>query len=394
MRPARLPASPSAVLALAARALAPAGRTCTTSPLQAATRRATSSPTSGRRGPRARGTVARGQLRADAALYTGKAAGISSRRFPWPSTSDAPRCAASERYNIYCAPCHGRRGAGTASSCGAAIRQPPSFHDRPAARRARPGYFFDVMTSGFGAMPDYAAQIAGRRTAGRSWPTSGRSSSARTPPSADVPAERRGELDVGTRRGRGDTGAAPEWTSMTARHRHPAARRPGPAARLVAAAAGHRRAASLGLPGPAEQFFRSYLFGYLFWIGIALGCLGLADDPPPVGRRVGPRDPAHPGGGRAHRSASSRSSSCPWPWASRASTSGRSPRPRTTSPAAQEPYLNVPFFLGRAAFYFLVWCLLAHFLNKWSLEMDRGAELPASPSGSRPLRRRPASSWA
>ena len=38
------------------------------------------------------------------------------------------------------------------------FKQPPSFHiDR--LRQAPIGYFFDVMTNGFGAMPDYAAQI-------------------------------------------------------------------------------------------------------------------------------------------------------------------------------------------------------------------------------------------
>jgi mono/diheme cytochrome c family protein len=37
-------------------------------------------------------------------------------------------------------------------------RPPPSFHDE-RLRTAPPGHFFDVMTNGFGAMPDYAAQI-------------------------------------------------------------------------------------------------------------------------------------------------------------------------------------------------------------------------------------------
>ena len=37
-------------------------------------------------------------------------------------------------------------------------RQPPSFHsDR--LRQAVPGYFFEVMTNGFGVMPDYRAQV-------------------------------------------------------------------------------------------------------------------------------------------------------------------------------------------------------------------------------------------
>ena len=51
--------------------------------------------------------------------------------------------------------------AATAWWCGAGIAQPPSFHiDR--LLQADAGYFFDVMTNGFGVMPDYKAQIAPR----------------------------------------------------------------------------------------------------------------------------------------------------------------------------------------------------------------------------------------
>ena len=38
------------------------------------------------------------------------------------------------------------------------------------------------------------------------------------------------------------------------------------------------------------------------------------------------------------------------------------------------PYLNIPFFLGRAVFYFVVWGVLMYLLNKWSLEQDRTAD--------------------
>jgi hypothetical protein len=40
-------------------------------------------------------------------------------------------------------------------------RQPPSLHVE-RLRAAPPGHFFDVITNGFGAMPDYRAQIAPR----------------------------------------------------------------------------------------------------------------------------------------------------------------------------------------------------------------------------------------
>ena len=38
---------------------------------------------------------------------------------------------------------------------------------------------------------------------------------------------------------------------------------------------------------------------------------------------------------------------------------------------AKHLYLNRPFFLTRAAFYFLVWNAIVYFLNAWSLEQDR-----------------------
>ena len=63
-----------------------------------------------------------------------------------------------KRYEIFCAPCHGVAGRGDGIVVRRGLRAPASFHvDR---LRAQPdGYFFDVITSGFGAMPDYAAQV-------------------------------------------------------------------------------------------------------------------------------------------------------------------------------------------------------------------------------------------
>jgi hypothetical protein len=40
----------------------------------------------------------------------------------------------------------------------------------------------------------------------------------------------------------------------------------------------------------------------------------------------------------------------------------------------KQPYLNTPFFLARAALYFLVWNVLSYFLNAWSLEQDRNPD--------------------
>ena len=63
-----------------------------------------------------------------------------------------------ERFNIYCAPCHGRTCQGDGMVVRRGYRRPPSIH-QDRLRSAPVGHFFDVMTNGFGAMPDYAAQI-------------------------------------------------------------------------------------------------------------------------------------------------------------------------------------------------------------------------------------------
>lgn len=66
-----------------------------------------------------------------------------------------------ERFDIYCAPCHARTGDGNGMIVQRGYRRPPSYHsDR--LRNAPLGHFFDVITNGFGAMPDYSAQIAVR----------------------------------------------------------------------------------------------------------------------------------------------------------------------------------------------------------------------------------------
>ncbi|HEX3104433.1 MAG TPA: cytochrome c [Terriglobales bacterium] len=66
-----------------------------------------------------------------------------------------------ERFDIYCAPCHGRTGDGNGMVVQRGYTRPPSYHtDR--LRNAPLGHFFDVITNGFGAMPDYAAQVRPR----------------------------------------------------------------------------------------------------------------------------------------------------------------------------------------------------------------------------------------
>jgi mono/diheme cytochrome c family protein len=62
------------------------------------------------------------------------------------------------RYNIYCTPCHARVGDGNGMIVQRGFKHPPSFHVQ-RLRNAPIGYFYDIMSNGLGAMPDYAAQV-------------------------------------------------------------------------------------------------------------------------------------------------------------------------------------------------------------------------------------------
>jgi mono/diheme cytochrome c family protein len=134
--------------------------------------------------PSVPGTVARGHLKDDLHLYTGRVSQTSASQktlplvrppgidakspvaaqgpifvdtFPFPITREVLE-RGRERFDIFCSVCHGRLGTGEGMVVRRGFRQPPSYHiDR--LKEARVGHFFDVITNGFGAMPDYAAQI-------------------------------------------------------------------------------------------------------------------------------------------------------------------------------------------------------------------------------------------
>jgi len=147
--------------------------------------------------PLAAGTIAQGHLRDDELLYTGKLGDNPAPVFPFPVTVDVLK-RGQERFNIYCAPCHDRIGTGLGMVVRRGMRRPPSYHiDR--LRESPPGYFYDVITNGFGAMSDYSAQIEPRDR----WAIVAyirvlqRSQHATL---SDVPQEKRAELQTGGRR--------------------------------------------------------------------------------------------------------------------------------------------------------------------------------------------------
>ncbi len=110
--------------------------------------------------PLVEGTVARGMLQEDQAFFTGKVGTALVRELPFP-VDDAVLTRGQERYNIFCTPCHDATGSGRGMVVQRGYKQPPSFHEE-RLRNVEAGYYFDVMTNGFGGMPDYRMQLAPR----------------------------------------------------------------------------------------------------------------------------------------------------------------------------------------------------------------------------------------
>jgi mono/diheme cytochrome c family protein len=137
------------------------------------------------------GTVARGHLRTDLHLFEGKRApGMPARAVPaavlGTAASDALGTVAvlaaqesayadtfpfsvtravlghgQDRYMIYCVVCHDALGTGHGKIVERGYTAPPSYHiDR--LREVPVGYIFDVITNGYGSMPDYKQQIPPR----------------------------------------------------------------------------------------------------------------------------------------------------------------------------------------------------------------------------------------
>lgn len=125
-----------------------------------------------------------------------------------------------------------------------------------------------------------------------------------------------------------------------------------------------------------EQFFQAYLAGYIFWMQIALGSIGLVMLHYLVGGR--------------------------WSFAIRRLLESGAmtlllmallfipillgvqylylwARPEQVAESAllqhKTSYLNLPFFIGRTLLYFVIWIGLAYLLNRWSIEQDRTADV-------------------
>jgi hypothetical protein len=116
------------------------------------------------------GTVARGQLRIDSALYEGRdEKGALVTEFPFEMTREVLE-RGKQRFGIFCSVCHGLTGHGDGRIVQRGFTKPPDYASdlsRGYALRGEKkkltdvpvGYLFETVSKGFGAMPDYASQI-------------------------------------------------------------------------------------------------------------------------------------------------------------------------------------------------------------------------------------------
>lgn len=107
--------------------------------------------------PQVANTVGRDQLSQDTYFHTGMGDGKEGDGLPFPVTAQVLE-RGQERYNIYCTPCHSRVGNGEGMIVQRGYAKAGNFHT--ARLESAPlGHFFHVITNGYGAMPDYAAQV-------------------------------------------------------------------------------------------------------------------------------------------------------------------------------------------------------------------------------------------
>jgi hypothetical protein len=102
-------------------------------------------------------TISREQLNDTDSFHTGVANNTFLNTIPVAITRPLLE-RGQQRFNIYCSPCHGRLGDGNGMVARRGFKTPADFHTE-RLREAPPGYLFQVIGNGFGAMPDYASQI-------------------------------------------------------------------------------------------------------------------------------------------------------------------------------------------------------------------------------------------
>ena len=161
------------------------------------------------------------------------------------------------------------------------LRQAASYH-QDRLRQEKVGYFYDVITNGFGAMQGYAEQIPVRDR----WLIVAYVRTLQLSQHAsvdDVPADRRGALDAaracGRRNEHGKAGGETLVSATATSETYTASGTPLPGMRqfgMIAGVLGVVLARGRLLHVRAlDRFFQAYLVAYTFWMGVVLGSMAL-----------------------------------------------------------------------------------------------------------------------
>jgi hypothetical protein len=103
------------------------------------------------------GTIAWDELNDNDPEHTGESNGVFLDTIPLPVNETLLR-RGQDRFDIFCSPCHGRMGDGNGIVAQRGFRIPANLHtDR--LRQVPPGYIFEVISNGYGAMPEHRDQI-------------------------------------------------------------------------------------------------------------------------------------------------------------------------------------------------------------------------------------------
>jgi mono/diheme cytochrome c family protein len=120
------------------------------------------------------GTVARGKVKDDPAYFDGTTPDGNNLITEIPAralngfagATDADKRLAmirrgQDRFNIFCAPCHGKIGDGNGmiAQRGFSLRRPPGNYHTDRLRKMPIGHFYDVIVNGYGTMFPYASRI-------------------------------------------------------------------------------------------------------------------------------------------------------------------------------------------------------------------------------------------
>jgi len=146
------------------------------------------------------GTIARDELNDTDSFHTGQANGAFLDAIPLKVDSKLLH-RGQERFDIYCSPCHGRTGDGNGMVAQRGVKIPADIHtDR--LRQVPPGYLYQVIKNGYGAMGDYGNQVP----VNDRWAIVAYMKALQLSRNAslnDVPAEQRGQLGGGNQPQRG-----------------------------------------------------------------------------------------------------------------------------------------------------------------------------------------------